>query len=774
MKDIYESGPSGNRPADSKLALEPQEGGELHDGPPSPAPQRDTGYPVLQPDEADPNLGDLPPDFKNGNQAALNAQARGFDLVRLRSDGTRAPLTTKLEHALAAARRGFRVFPITPGAKAPPLLKDWPVYASADPGQITSWWTKWPDANIGVVTDNLAVADLDARKFVNGRAAELEAWCLKYLPEEHRTLAVKTWSDGRHFLYRLPKDMRLSSRNDAFLHGIDLKTGSNAYLVGAGSVIDGKEYAWANDRPIIELPEPLIECLRQRKALKTTADKSSAAGERVVEEDDWAVQQGKACIERAEPILDGARNSMAIRICNQLYDYGVSEATAKDLMLRWNAEKCSPPLELSVIETTVRSAARTRIYPIGIRHSKNANGFEPVDIGECKVLSTLHKENSPRLKSFERRPISEMPRREWLIDDMLCRGCLSILAGPPGVSKTTLLLMVALALVTGRDDILGMPVVKRSRVAFWNQEDEYVELERRIVALCLAFDIKNEELLDENGKTILWLNSGVDAPFFLARAKDRGIQRSSQIDDMIADIKAEKIDALILDPLVEFHETEESDNGKMRSVMSFAREISKAAGCACYIGTHARKPDKASSKNYAGDMDVIRGASSQVGAARIAHTLFLASEEDAKKFNMEGSHHNYVRLDMAKNNLGRRWAGPHWFKFGEEMVGGDPIGIIKPAPLGPVLDNRADILAEAMHKAGLDKAKAKDVIAGLPDHQKKLFGKNPAHWARKAQEAFFDPSEGWGHTSKWGVLSWSCAGARCAMWLHLKPAPTAH
>jgi AAA domain len=331
--------------------------------------------------------------------------------------------------------------------------------------------------------------------------------------------------------------------------------------------------------------------------------------------------------------------------------------------------------------------------------------------------------------------------------------------------------MVALALATGREDILGIPVIKRSRVSFWNQEDPIDELQRRVAAICKAFDIKDDEL-NENGKPMLWLNSGVDDPFFLATAGQRQqVKRAASVDDMITEIKANKIDALILDPMVEFHETEESDNGKMRRVMGFAREIVTATGCACHIGTHTRKPDKASSKSYAGDMDVVRGASSQVGAARIAHTLFQASKDDAKEWRMEGPHYEYVRLDMAKNNLGKRWSEPRWFKLGEERIGEDPVGVLKPVSLGPTIDDRADILAEAMRNASRDKAKAKDVIAGLPEDRKKLFGKNPAHWAKEAQKAFVGPPE---HRSKWGVLSWSCAGERSPMWLHLKPAPTAH
>jgi hypothetical protein len=185
----------------------------------------------------------------------------------------RRPLT-KLEAALDLARRGFSVFPITPNAKHPPLIKNWPVDASADEAKIREWWDRWPDANIGVPMDNMAAVDVDVRKISK------EGWdefADNYLPEENRSLAVKTWSDGRHIIYSLPRGLKLSQQVDAFAEGIDLKTGSNSYLIGVGSTIDGKSYEWANNRPIRELTPGLIECLQERKKFKI-AQKSAAAG----------------------------------------------------------------------------------------------------------------------------------------------------------------------------------------------------------------------------------------------------------------------------------------------------------------------------------------------------------------------------------------------------------------------------------------------------------------------------------------------------------------
>src|SRR4051794_17844341 len=33
--------------------------------------------------------------------------------------------------------------------------------ASTDPGQITRWWTRWPDANVAIRTGRLVVLDVD-------------------------------------------------------------------------------------------------------------------------------------------------------------------------------------------------------------------------------------------------------------------------------------------------------------------------------------------------------------------------------------------------------------------------------------------------------------------------------------------------------------------------------------------------------------------------------------------------------------------------------------
>src|SRR5439155_380434 len=64
--------------------------------------------------------------------------------------------------ALAAARRGWHVFPCHPESKRP-AIKQWEQQATIDEQQIHQWWPDYSRKNIGVATgpSGLLVIDLD-------------------------------------------------------------------------------------------------------------------------------------------------------------------------------------------------------------------------------------------------------------------------------------------------------------------------------------------------------------------------------------------------------------------------------------------------------------------------------------------------------------------------------------------------------------------------------------------------------------------------------------
>jgi Bifunctional DNA primase/polymerase, N-terminal len=58
-------------------------------------------------------------------------------------------VTDRPRHALEHAELGQRVHPLHDGDKRP-RLKGWPGAATSDLDQVDRWWTRWPNANIGI------------------------------------------------------------------------------------------------------------------------------------------------------------------------------------------------------------------------------------------------------------------------------------------------------------------------------------------------------------------------------------------------------------------------------------------------------------------------------------------------------------------------------------------------------------------------------------------------------------------------------------------------
>lgn len=89
--------------------------------------------------------------------------------------GTVAVFQTKqtLTAAVALARSGIPVFPCIPLGKQP-LTRRGFHDASCNPGQITAWWRRWPDANLAMPTGQASgvdVVDVDVHVAGDGFAA---------------------------------------------------------------------------------------------------------------------------------------------------------------------------------------------------------------------------------------------------------------------------------------------------------------------------------------------------------------------------------------------------------------------------------------------------------------------------------------------------------------------------------------------------------------------------------------------------------------------------
>lgn len=172
----------------------------------------------------------------------------------------------KLDWALRHAEIGWRVFPITPNAKYPPIFEAWQTKASGNPDLIREWWTTYPDANIGGLTIDvrgrrLYVIDIDVRDGkpgIESFARLIGAPGNEPLPP---TLTYRTPSGGWHYVFvdRADSTARQGPYSAEY-DGIDVKTG-NAMIVlpgshtAAGPRSDEGDYIVEADVAPVDLPE---------------------------------------------------------------------------------------------------------------------------------------------------------------------------------------------------------------------------------------------------------------------------------------------------------------------------------------------------------------------------------------------------------------------------------------------------------------------------------------------------------------------------------------
>lgn len=151
---------------------------------------------------------------------------------------------TKLDHAIALARRGFRVFPCVEGTKRP-LITAWPDKATTDEAQLRAWWEPLPESNPAIAAGRgLLIVDIDVKPGKDGRA-----W-LKAIAGEGRflppTMTVRTPSGGTHYYFRHHPDQVFRNSVGKLAPGVDVRA-EGGYVLGPGAVVDGREYAEIED-----------------------------------------------------------------------------------------------------------------------------------------------------------------------------------------------------------------------------------------------------------------------------------------------------------------------------------------------------------------------------------------------------------------------------------------------------------------------------------------------------------------------------------------------
>ncbi len=262
------------------------------------------------------------------------------------------PRGAKIDTAQRYLTRGWSVLPLGAHDKRPLVV--WEPLQSSRPSveQVSDWFSRWPDANIGIVTgeiSNLIVLDIDPK---HGGDSSLE-WLERRFGRLPETVEAVTGGDGRHFYFAHPGGL---IRNRAGLaQGIDLR-GDGGYIVAPPSIHpSGRPYVWAVGRS----PEDIGLAALPRWILLS----SGSRARRTLS--DW-----RRLVHDGVP--EGQRNSTIASLAGHLLWHQVDPEIVLELLLAWNRLRCRPPLDDAEVAQVVANIVRLHVDETARRASDAA------------------------------------------------------------------------------------------------------------------------------------------------------------------------------------------------------------------------------------------------------------------------------------------------------------------------------------------------------------------------------------------------------------------
>jgi hypothetical protein len=257
--------------------------------------------------------------------------------IHRRRTARREPKTTVAD-AVAAAERGWYVFPIVEGTKRPAVKwvteKDY----SNDPDEVAGWFRD--GENIGVALGPSGLLVIDPDRHDHDGVAELDKLC-KELADDGDwpdTLTIHTAGNGYHLYFANPHGYRSST---GLPEGIDFK-GARTMVLAPGSVIGLNQYRVVNEAPVADLPEWLEEIILAPKPPSKHKHRLPSVALEIMPTKQ--LQKKIAAIrDKAAQGRPGERNNIlhwaACRM-GEIVDAGRLTAAEAESHLLWSAEAC--------------------------------------------------------------------------------------------------------------------------------------------------------------------------------------------------------------------------------------------------------------------------------------------------------------------------------------------------------------------------------------------------------------------------------------------------
>jgi RecA-family ATPase len=562
------------------------------------------------------------------------------------------------------------------------------------------YWRRNPSAMVGVPTGapiGAWVLDIDPKHGGDETLAALEA-IHGALPA---TLTAETTSGGRHYFFRHRQGVR---NRGALGSGVDVR-GDGGYVIASGSVPEiGLPYRWISEQEPVEAPDWLLELVLPRSYESTYTAAPSVSGkinDRYVER---AVQSELDDLA-LEPMgnRNNRLNDAAFRLGTFVGAGALAESEARallqDVARGWGRDW---PRCVKTIDNGLAAGARS---PRSVPQNDNdntrlvdisrmiANGLAKAeartdvvaeqvpDFDENISTSEQTTENKRAIIAtpFVWKDPATLPRREFAFGKHFIRKYVSVTVAPGGLGKTANSIVEALAMASGKA-LNGTKPPKCLKVWLFNAEDPRDELERRIMAACIHFNLKPADI---DGH--LFLDTGREQELVIAIDDKKGVRIQEPVVEAVVETISELgIDVMIVDPFVSTHQVNENDNGAIDKVAKLWAQVADRTNCSIDIVHHLRKVS-----DREATVEDARGAVSLIGAARSVRVLNRMSEAQASEAGLtHEARFSYFSVVYGKSNLSALSHKADWRKL-ESVALGNGQGLTKPQDHAPVVTSWA-------------------------------------------------------------------------------------
>lgn len=360
-----------------------------------------------------------------------------------------------MEFALAYSRNGFAVFPCRPGDKQPlgSLVPNGCLDATTDADTIRGWWTKCPNANIGIPTgkkNGLGVIDLDGQEGINSGNR------LKLLS------SITTFTGLGKQLFFEDHEGKLKNSVKKIAPGLDTR-GEGGYVIVPPSLHpNGKRYTWMEQplsrKGLPQLPQRFIE---------TSVQVPTLSGSTIRKADSWIATA-------LEEMKKGHVHNNLISILGKFRVHNFSEQDTLKLL--------EAPALQGGMESSVLAA---KIAEIWQRYQPGPTIQGP---SRSETIDTFLK---------------DIKEPEWICKPFIAKRSIGFVVGLPATLKTWLCIDLSVESARENGIWLGLFPVTKCKILFIDQERWKGETQRRFSSVIAAKGLDRTSLTNQ-----LYLKSG--------------------------------------------------------------------------------------------------------------------------------------------------------------------------------------------------------------------------------------------------------------------------